>query len=280
MNRLLSKIINTSLSLIVMAQMQPVKLFASKAFPWQMNFQEAATPVAERIREFHDFLLILTIGIVIFVMGLMAYVMIKFHKSRNPVPSKTTHNTLIEVVWTLVPVIILVVIVFPSLKLMYFMDKTEDAEMTIKVVSHQWYWSYEYPDHDNIAFDSLMLKKDELKPGQPRLLEVDNRLIVPVGTNIRILLTSADVLHSWAVPAMGVKTDTVPGRLNETWIKVTKEGVYYGQCSELCGRDHGFMPIAVEVVSKDKFAQWIEDAKVKFAANDHAEKTIQVALAR
>ncbi len=280
MNRLLSKITKTSLCLIVMAQMLPAKLFASKAFPWQMNFQEAATPVAERIREFHDFLLILTIGIVIFVMGLMAYVMIKFHKSRNPVPSKTTHNTLIEVVWTLVPVIILVVIVFPSLKLMYFMDKTEDAEMTVKVVSHQWYWSYEYPDHDNIAFDSLMLKKDELKPGQPRLLEVDNRLVVPVGTNIRILLTSADVLHSWAVPAMGVKTDTVPGRLNETWIKVTKEGVYYGQCSELCGRDHGFMPIAVEVVSKDKFAQWVEDAKVKFAANDHAEKTIQVALAR
>lgn len=260
-------------SFIMISLLCSLSSYAAFPLPKQMGLQEAATPVMEHITDFHNLLLMIITGIVIFVLSLMIYIMVRFNHKRNPVPSKTSHNTLLEVVWTMVPVIILLVIIVPSLKLIYFMDRAEDAELTVKVTGHQWYWSYEYPDHDNIAFDSLMLKDAELQPGQFRLLEVDNRLVVPVDTTVRVLVTSADVLHSWAVPSMGIKMDTVPGRLNETWFRITKEGIYYGQCSELCGRDHGFMPIAVEAVSKERFNAWVAEAKTKFASLSSPQST-------
>ncbi|HEX9809327.1 MAG TPA: cytochrome c oxidase subunit II [Alphaproteobacteria bacterium] len=235
--------------------------FAQEAKPWQLGLQPAATPVAERIHDFHDLLLVITIAIVVFVSLLLAWVMIRFNARANPTPSRTTHNTFVEVLWTVVPVMILVVIAIPSFRLLYFMDRAVTPEMTLKVTGHQWYWSYEYPDHGGVAFDSLMIPENELKPDQRRLLEVDNRAVVPVGTDIRVLLTAADVLHSWAVPALGIKTDTVPGRLNETWMRIERPGVYYGQCSELCGVNHAFMPVAVEAVSKAAFEEWVESRK-------------------
>lgn len=234
-----------------------VDLSAAQPYQWQLGFQEPASPVAEQISHFHNILMIVLAAIALLVMVLLIYVMLRFNEKRNPVPSKTTHHTMLEVVWTLIPAFIVVCIMIPGAKLIYFSDRTPDAEMTIKVVGHQWYWSYEYPDHGNFAFDSRMVPTAELEPGQLRLLEVDNRVILPVDTNIRILLTSTDVLHSWAVPAFGIKTDTVPGKLNETWVRINKEGTYYGQCSELCGIDHGFMPIAVDAVSKEKFNEWV-----------------------
>jgi len=241
------------------------RCFADKPHDWQMGFQEAATPVMEQITQFHEMLLIIIFAIGIFVTLLLFFVIFRFRESANPNPSKTSHNTLIEVVWTLIPVIILVVIAVPSFKLLFYMDRTNDAEMTLKVVGHQWYWSYVYPDHDNIEFDSYMVKEADLKPGQLRLLDVDNPVVIPVDTNVRILVTSADVLHSWAVPAFGVKQDTIPGRLRETWVRVTKPGKYYGQCSELCGTGHGFMSIVVKAVSKEEFKEWVAKAKEKFA---------------
>ena len=240
--------------------------------PWQLGFQEAASPVMELINSFHDFLLIIIISIAAFVTALMIYVMVKFNEKANPVPTKTTHNTILEVIWTVVPIMILVVIAIPSFRLLYYMDKTTTPEMTLKVTGSQWYWSYEYPDHGKIAFDSQMIPDNELKPGQLRLLDVDNRVVVPVDTNIRVLLTSNAVIHAWAVPAFGIKIDTVPGRMNETWMRVTKPGVYYGQCSELCGINHGFMPIAVQAVSKADFAKWVAQAKVKFKAEQGPER--------
>ncbi len=236
--------------------------------PWQFNFQPAASPVAEKIHSFNTLLIAMEVGISVLVLVLIGYIAIRFSAKRNPTPSKRSHHTVLEVLWTAAPVLILVVIAVPSLKLLFFMDRTHEADMTLKVVGHQWYWSYEYPDHGEFAFDSLMLQDDELQPGQPRLLAVDNEVVLPVDTNVRVLLTSADVIHSWAVPAFGVKTDTVPGRTNETWIRVTKEGTYYGQCSELCGVNHGFMPIAIRAVSKAEFDEWVENAKTEFARND------------
>ncbi len=240
--------------------------------PWQLGFQEAATPVMERIDGFHDLLLVIITVIMLLVTALLVYVVVRFNEKANPVPSKTTHHTVLEVMWTVVPVLILVVIAIPSFRLLYYMDKTTTPGMTLKVVGSQWYWSYVYPDHGKIAFDSLIIPDDQLKPGQLRLLEVDNRVVVPVDTDIRVLLTSNSVLHSWAVPAFGVKIDTVPGRMSETWMRVTKPGIYYGQCSELCGINHGFMPIAVQAVSKADFAKWVTRAKVKFKAQQAPDR--------
>lgn len=234
--------------------------------PWQLGFQDAATPVMERIDDFHDLMLVIITVIVLFVTALLVYVVVRFNEKANPVPSKTTHHTVLEVAWTVVPILVLVLIAIPSFRLLYYMDKAKTPEMTLKVVGNQWYWSYVYPDHGKIAFDSLIIPDDQLKPGQLRLLEVDNRVVVPVDTDIRVLLTANAVIHAWAVPAFGVKIDTIPGRMNETWMRITKPGVYYGQCSELCGVNHGFMPIAVEAVSKAEFAKWVAWAKVKFAA--------------
>jgi len=241
--------------------------------PWQMDFRPPATPVMEDIVYFHNFLLIIEVLIVLLVLGLMVYIVVKFNSKANPVPTKTTHNTALEVLWTVIPIIILVVISVPSIKLLYFMDKApkDKVEMTLKVIGHQWYWSYEYPDAGDLAFDSNIIPDEEIdiSKGHVRLLEVDNRVAVPVDTTIRVIVTSDDVLHNWAVPAFGIKMDTVPGRLNETWFRVPAEkaGVYRGQCSELCGVNHGYMPIVIEALPKPEFARWLKKAKKEFAEN-------------
>lgn len=236
---------------------------ASAAEPeeWQMGFQAAATPVMARIDSFHDLLLVVTFAIAGLVMALMLYVMVRFRKKANPTPAKTTHNTMIEVLWTVVPTIILLVIAVPSFRLLYYMDRAVEPEMTLRVTGSQWYWSYAYPDHGGFSFDSQMVPVSEIKAGQRRLLEVDRRAVVPVDTDIRVLVTANVVIHSWAVPALGIKTDAVPGRINETWMRITKPGVYYGQCSELCGIGHAFMPIAVEAVPKADFEKWAAEAR-------------------
>ena len=239
--------------------------------PWQMNFRPAATPVMEDIVSFHNLLLIIEVLIVLLVLGLMVYIVIKFNAKANPVPTKTTHNSFLEVMWTVIPIVILVVIAVPSMKLLYFMDKApkDKVEMTLKVIGHQWYWSYEYPDAGNLAFDSNLIPDEEIdvSKGQIRLLEVDNRVAIPVDTTIRVIMTSDDVLHNWAIPAFGIKMDTVPGRINEAWIRVPAEkaGVYRGQCSELCGVNHGYMPIVIDAMPKQEFAKWLERAKKEFA---------------
>jgi cytochrome c oxidase subunit II len=227
---------------------------------WQIYLQDPASSVMTELVKFHDFLLYITIGIVVFVLTLMAYVCIRFSKKNNPIPSKTSSNILIEIVWTVVPVIILVIITVPSIRILYFAEQKINPDLTLKVIGHQWYWQYEYPEH-NVFFDSYIIKDEDLKPGQLRLFEVDKRVIVPVNAKVKVLLTSNDVIHSWAVPALGIKTDAVPGRVNETWFEITKPGVYYGQCSEICGVGHGFMPIAVEAVSQSEFAEWLKQIK-------------------
>ena len=242
---------------------------AAQPQPWQMDFQEPATPLMEQIVSFHDVLLIIITLISLFVLGLLAYVAVKFNEKSNPNPSRTTHNTTIEVLWTLIPVLILVVIAVPSFKLLYKADVIPKVDMTIKATGHQWYWNYEYVDHGKFSFDANMVAEEDLKEGQPRLLETDNRVVVPANSVIRLQVTAADVLHSWTIPAFGQKIDAVPGRLNEIWFgPIKNEGVYYGQCSELCGTRHSFMPITVEVVSREKFDVWVEKAKREFASED------------
>ena len=245
--------------------------------PWQMGFQEAASPIAEWIHQFHDLLLILCVIISAFVLLLMIWVSVRFNAKANPTPSKVTHNTLIEVLWTVVPIIILVIIAIPSLRLLYFDRTIPEADITIKATGYQWYWGYEYPDIEGVSFDSIMLTDEERGPDQPRLLAVDNVVVVPVGKIVKMQITASDVIHAWALPAFGVKIDAIPGRLNETWFEATKEGVYYGQCSELCGRDHAFMPIEVHVVSEQDYAAWVAEAKQKFAAHTPVGKDNMVA---
>jgi cytochrome c oxidase subunit 2 len=207
---------------------------------------------------FHDDLLIpIIFAIVIFVLALLVIVVMRFNARANPVPSKVTHNTMLEVVWTLIPVLILIVIAVPSMKILYYADRTQDAEMTLKVTGYQWYWGYEYPDNGGVNFLANLVKDKDIRPGQLRLLSTDNPVVIPVDTNIRILMTASDVIHSWSVPAFGIKTDAVPGRTNETWVRATKTGTFYGQCSQLCGQNHGFMPIEVKVVPKNEFARWL-----------------------
>lgn len=237
-------------------------LMADQPKPWALGFQEAATPVMEQLNDLHNLVLIIICGIVLFVFCMLIFILIRFRASRNPVPSKTTHHTMLEVVWTIIPILILVVIAVPSFKLIFYSDKFQEPEMTVKVVGNMWFWTYEYKDHD-ISFDSNIIPDDKLQPGDIRLLSVDNQVVVPVGTNIRLLFTGADVIHSWAVPSFGVKKDCVPGRLNESWINIKREGTYYGQCSELCGMKHGFMPIVVKAVSKQEFQNWVEKNKNK-----------------
>ena len=266
-----------TLAALVMASALAVPAQASQPTPWQIGFQPAASTAMERIADFHELLLWIITVTVIFVLVLLGIVIVRFNARSNPTPSRTTHNTLLEIGWTVIPVVILVIIAIPSFKLLYYMDRTDEAEMTLKAIGHQWYWSYEYPDHDDLTFDSLMIEDDELQEGDPRLLATDTRVVLPVDTNIRLLITADDVLHAWAIPAFGVKMDAVPGQLNETWVRVNKEGVYYGQCSELCGVNHGFMPIAVEVVSKEAFAAWVEQAKQEFASEPGGTGTVSEA---
>jgi cytochrome c oxidase subunit II len=244
---------------------------------WQLGFEEAASPTMERIVGFHNLLLIIITLITIFVTVLLLYVMYRFSEKRNPTPSRTTHNTTIEVLWTVIPVIILVIIAIPSFKLLYYADRAEDAEMTIKAIGNQWYWSYEYPDDGNFTFDAIMVETEDLQPGQYRLLETDNYVVLPVDTKIRLLITASDVLHSFSLPAMGVKLDAVPGRINETWMEIRREGTFYGQCSEICGAGHAYMPIAVKAVSKEAYAAWVETAKEEFARVDEPDTGTHVA---
>jgi cytochrome c oxidase subunit 2 len=245
--------------------------------PWELGFQQSATPVMDDVVWFHDFLLWVIAAIALFVLVLLVIVMLRFNARANPVPSRTTHNTAIEVIWTVVPVLILVAVAVPSFRLLFYQLKIPPADVTVKVTGKQWFWSYSYPD-SKFEFDSLMLQDKDRKPGQPRLLAVDNEMVVPVNKVVKVLVTGADVIHSFAVPSFGIKIDAIPGRLNETWFKAEREGMYYGQCSQLCGRDHAFMPIAVHVVSEKEYTAWLEQAKKKFA-DDNAAPPNAVAAA-
>jgi len=229
--------------------------------PWEWTLQESASPVMDQVIWFHNVLLWVISLITLFVLALLIIVMVKFNAKANPVPSRTTHNTLIEVLWTVVPVLILIAIAVPSFRLLFLQLNIPKADLTVKATGKQWYWTYSYPDNGPFEFDSLLVREKE-----PRLLGVDNEMVVPVNKVVRVITTGADVIHAFAVPSFGIKIDAIPGRINETWFQATKEGIYYGQCSELCGKDHAFMPIAVRVVSDQAFTAWVEDAKKKYAA--------------
>jgi cytochrome c oxidase subunit II len=236
---------------------------------WQTGMQAPVTPVMERLTQFHTELVWIVVAICLLVAGLLVYVMVRFNHRAHPVPSKTHHNTALEVMWTLVPVIILVVIAIPSFKLLYFQADIPKPDVTIQAIGHQWYWTYAYTKEGGFQFDANMLQDAAAKKaGKPRLLGTDNPLVVPVNKNVEIITTGADVIHSWAVPAFGVKMDAIPGRLNHTWFRATREGTYYGQCSELCGANHAFMPIEVKVVSEAAYRAWLAEAKQKYAADD------------
>ena len=236
---------------------------------WQLNFQDPATDLMSDIISFHSYILMPIItGISILVLLLLLIVAFRFNSSRNPTASTTTHNTLVEVLWTVIPVILLIVIAIPSFRLLYVSETIPKADLTIKAIGNQWYWSYEYPDYGDIVFDANMLNDDELSDPKLRLLETDTQIVVPINKVVKLQITSNDVLHAWTIPAFGVKMDAVPGRLNETWFKANQEGVFYGQCSELCGPKHSFMPINVKVVSEKEFQEWIGFAKEEYAS-DH-----------
>lgn len=234
--------------------------FAAEGQPhdWELNFQHAVTPIAQLMHNFNNLLLAIMTVIVITVLGLLVWVMVRYNEKANPTPSTTTHNTRLEIVWTVIPIVILAYIAVPSFRLLYAQYNFPKTDLTIKATGHQWYWTYNYPDYGNFSLDSIMLDDSERKPGQPRLLSVDEEVVVPVGKVVNVLVTSTDVIHGWAVPSFGVKVDAVPGRVTRTWFKALKPGVYYGQCSQLCGTNHAFMPIAVRVVSEQEFAAWVK----------------------
>jgi cytochrome c oxidase subunit 2 len=241
---------------------------------WQLGLQQSVTPVMDYIVWFHDYLLWITGAITVFVLALLIICMLRFNARNNPVPSRTTHNTLLEILWTVIPIAILLAIAVPSFKLLFLQLNVPPADITVKATGKQWFWTYSYPDNGKFEFDSLLVRDEaQLRPDQPRLLGVDNEMVVPVNKVVRVQTIGADVIHAFAVPSFGIKIDAIPGRLNETWFKATKEGVYYGQCSELCGKDHAYMPIAVRVVSEQAFTAWVEEAKKKFARDDAAPAT-------
>jgi cytochrome c oxidase subunit II len=241
--------------------------------PWQIGLQDSATPVMDDITSFHNFLLWVIAAIAGFVLVLLLIIIVRFNARANPTPSRTTHNTPIEVLWTIVPVIVLAVIAVPSFRLLFVELDVPKPALTVKVTGKQWFWTYAYPDNGNFEFDSLMIADKDLKPDQPRLLSVNNEMVVPVNEVVHVLVTGADVIHSFNVPSFGIRIDAIPGRINDTWFKATKEGIFYGECSELCGKDHSFMPIAVRVVSQDDFNAWLVKAKQQFAADQPAEPT-------
>lgn len=243
-------------------------LWADRPRPWQFGFQESASDVMDQITSLHNLLLYVIFAVAALVAFLLLFTVYRFRAKRNPTPSTTSHNTLLEIIWTLIPVIILGIIAVPSFKLLHFMDKTKKADLTLKVIGHQWFWEYEYPDHQ-INFNSYMASYDQLKSKDLRLLEVDQKVILPIDTDIRILVTAADVLHSWAIPAYGLKQDAIPGRLREIRVRINKLGTVYGQCSELCGQGHGFMPIAIEAVTKESFKSWLQSHKAKPEQKHH-----------
>ena len=242
--------------------------------PWQLGLQEAGSVVMEQLTGFHTFLLVIITLITILVLGLLLTVMVRFNAKANPTPSRTTHNTFIEVVWTVLPIVILGAIVVPSFKLLFLELDIPPADLTVKATGQQWSWTYSYPDNGNLEFPSLMAPDKA-----PRLLAVDHEMVVPVNKVVRVQVIGNDVIHSFAVPSFGIKIDAIPGRLNETWFKAERQGMFYGQCSELCGRDHAFMPIAVKVVSDSEFTAWVEDMKKQGFArgNDAPPTTLAVA---
>lgn len=253
----------TSLLSFALASLMSVAANAAQPHDWGIGLQESASTVMDDIHWFGNFTFWIIGVIVVFVAILLAIVMIKFNAKANPEPSKTSHNTMIEVVWTVVPILILLVLAVPSFRLLYKQMEIPSADVTVKVTGYQWYWGYEYPDNPDVSFDSVMLSEEEIKAkgtNEPRLLAVDNEMVVPVGKVVRLQITSADVIHAYAIPAFGVKMDAVPGRLNESWFTADREGMYYGQCSELCGKDHAFMPLAVRVVSQEKYDAWLAAA--------------------
>ena len=254
----------------------PISLSANEPVDWQLGFQKSASKTMDDIVWFLDYMLLPVItSITVFVLFLIAYACIRFRASRNPEASTTSHNTVIEVIWTLVPCLILIVLAVPSFKVLYSQDEIPKADVTIKAIGYQWYWGYEYPD-ENIVFDSYMIDEKDLKEGQPRLLAVDNEVYVPVNKVVKVIITANDVLHAWALPSFGVKRDAVPGRINETWFRADRTGTFYGQCSELCGIKHAFMPITVNVVTEEEYNQWLEKAKVEFA-KEEIDSKIKVA---
>ena len=253
---------------------------AQQPTPWQLGFQEPATEFARKADAFHDGLLVLIFAIAIFVLLLLLYTMWRFRASANPNPTKTTHNTVVEILWSVIPIFILLGVARFSFPLLFLSDAVAESQMTIKAIGRQWYWTYEYPDHGDFVFDAFIVEDDDLQEGQPRLLATDNNVVVPVNTKIRLLVTSSDVLHAWAVPSFAIKMDAVPGRTNEIWFEAEKTGVFYGQCSELCGAGHGYMPIAVEVVSQEEFDAWVVQAQEQFARADDTlldQKPVRVA---
>ncbi|PKU22845.1 cytochrome c oxidase subunit II [Telmatospirillum siberiense] len=243
---------------------------------WGIWMQEAASPTMHQITTLNTTITVIILFVLAFVFVLLGYVVVRFHASRNPTPAKWEHNTPLEVAWTLIPVLILVVIAFPSFRLLYAMDRAKDADMTLKVTGHQWYWSYDYPDQ-SVSFDANMVQEGDLKPGEPRLLATDNHIVLPVDTTIRIQTTADDVIHSWSVPSLGVKIDAFPGRLNETWVKIERPGFYFGQCSQLCGINHGFMPIEVEAVTKEQFTAWIKNQGKRTSSADGRDRLANAA---
>jgi len=254
----------------------PGSVLANQPKDWQLGFQKSASETMDDIVWFHDYMLLPVItAITVFVLFLIGYACIRFRASKNKEASTTSHNTFIEVIWTLVPCLILIVLAVPSFKVLYSQDEIPKADVTIKAIGYQWYWGYEYPD-ENIIFDSYMIEEKDLKEGQPRLLSVDNEVYVPVDKVVKVMITANDVLHAWALPSFGVKRDAVPGRINETWFKADRTGTFYGQCSELCGIKHAFMPITVNVVSQEEYNQWLEKAKVEFA-KEEINNSIKVA---
>ena len=254
-------------------------VMASEPLPWQLGLQPAVSPSAAAINDFHNMLLWIIFAIATFVLILLIWVIIRYNAKMNPEPAKFSHNVTIEVLWTVIPVVILIIIAIPSFKVLYYTDRIENPDMTIKVTGRQWYWDYEYPDHDGISFSSYPVADEDIdeEAGQRRLLSTDNVVVLPIDTNIQILMTAGDVIHSWTVPAFGVKIDAVPGRLNETWVRIEKPGTYFGQCSEICGKDHSYMPIEIRAVSKEDFEEWVKGAKEEFASIDGRFSPFQLA---
>lgn len=247
---------------------------AAEPQAWQLGLQEPAGSIAEKATSLHNLLLVIITAISVFVLALLVYTCVRYREKANPKPSRTTHNTVIEILWTVVPVLILVVIAVPSFRLLYYLDDTKQTEMVVKITGNQWYWNYEYPE-EGLAFDSYMVDEEDLEEGQPRLLTVDYPMVVPEGTKVKLLITGNDVMHSFFVPALAVQTYSIIGRVNEAWIDVPMGAKsYYGQCNQICGVNHAYMPIVIEAVSADDYAKWLATAKEEFALNNMPVSTM------